>query len=247
MVIVMQPGRFGAAFTPTDIAGCTGWWDASVAGDFTYSSGTLVSQWNDKSGNAWHLTQGTAGWLPTRNTTINGLDAVTFDGTDDLLESASTHQVVNSSSGNWSAFAVFKKSANSGTDCVVSSVPSGNFGAQMIRTNGTTAEAVANNNATYTTDTGGTVGTSTAHQASAVQASGTIEIWLDASSGGSTAKSGANTAVSYTTMGAIANPSEIAGSYFAGIICEVILYNSALSTTDRQSVESYLRSKWGTP
>jgi hypothetical protein len=28
-------------------------------------------------------------------------------------------------------------------------------------------------------------------------------------------------------------------------VAEIIVYNSALSTSDRQSVESYLSTKWG--
>lgn len=43
------------------------------------------------------------------------------------------------------------------------------------------------------------------------------------------------TNLSYTTEGAYS------------WVCEIIVYNSALSTTDRQSVENYIKSKWGTP
>lgn len=53
--------------------------DASDYASFTFVS-SAISQWNDKSGNARHLTQGTAAARPT-------LDAggVKFDGTDDVL------------------------------------------------------------------------------------------------------------------------------------------------------------------
>jgi hypothetical protein len=39
----------------------------------------------------------------------------------------------------------------------------------------------------------------------------------------------------------------VSGGGFAlvGDICEIIIYNSALSDTDRAAVESYLMSKWG--
>ena len=33
--------------------------------------------------------------------------------------------------------------------------------------------------------------------------------------------------------------------YFNGYICELILYSSALSDTDRAAVEAYLLGKWG--
>lgn len=60
-------------------AGVAMLFDASDYASFTIASGA-VSQWNDKSGNARHLAQSTAGYRPT-------VDAggVLFDGTDDYL------------------------------------------------------------------------------------------------------------------------------------------------------------------
>jgi len=50
------------------------------------TSGALVSQINDKSGNNRHLAQGTAGNMPTyTGAAQNGLNALTFDGTNDIL------------------------------------------------------------------------------------------------------------------------------------------------------------------
>lgn len=71
-----------ATWSPLSLAGCELWLDASDASTFTYSSGTLVSQWDDKSGNGNHATQGTASKQPSRSVTIGGVDAVSFDGDD---------------------------------------------------------------------------------------------------------------------------------------------------------------------
>jgi hypothetical protein len=34
---------------------------------------------------------------------------------------------------------------------------------------------------------------------------------------------------------------------FYGVVCEIILYPSQLGTSDRNLVEDYLETKWGTP
>ena len=68
----------GGAFTdPTSLPNLVGWWDASDASSFTYSSGVVVSQWSDKSGTAHHLTVGSG--APSRTGTQNGLPVVYFD------------------------------------------------------------------------------------------------------------------------------------------------------------------------
>jgi hypothetical protein len=53
------------------------WWDASDMFTLTISAGA-VSQWNDKSGNANHLTQATGAKQPSIGRTLNGRNAVEF-------------------------------------------------------------------------------------------------------------------------------------------------------------------------
>ena len=65
------------------------WFDAADASTITSSSGA-VSQWDDKSGNGRHVSQGTAAARPTTGAnTQNGLNVLTFDGGDRLSLSAS--------------------------------------------------------------------------------------------------------------------------------------------------------------
>lgn len=86
-VTFIQSGRFtSTAFSPPDFANLRCWFDASVAGDFTFGTGSKVAQWNDKSGNGHHVAQATAGLQPDRSGTQNGLSTVVFDGTDDQLQ-----------------------------------------------------------------------------------------------------------------------------------------------------------------
>lgn len=81
----------GGAFSPTDVRNLVGWWDASDAATIT-AVGGAVSQWNDKSGSNYHVTQSTAGNKPTTGTrTINGLNTLDFDGGDVLHKTSGTY------------------------------------------------------------------------------------------------------------------------------------------------------------
>ena len=73
------------AFSPTDISGLQLWLDANDSETITLN-GSTVSQWDDKSGNDYHVTQSTASYQPTYSTAqLNGKNVVTFDGIDDHI------------------------------------------------------------------------------------------------------------------------------------------------------------------
>lgn len=66
-------------FSPIELSGVEAWYDASDTSAITESS-NQVSQWNDTTGNGWHLTQGNSSAQPLTNTvTINGLNTILFD------------------------------------------------------------------------------------------------------------------------------------------------------------------------
>lgn len=82
-VTFIQSGRFG--FDPTSISGCVLWLDANDAATFTFSSGSLVSQWDDKSGTGNHVGQSTDSLRPTLTATVlNNLPVVEFGASDAL-------------------------------------------------------------------------------------------------------------------------------------------------------------------
>ena len=76
----------GTLWTPADIVTKL-WLDASDSSTVTLDSGK-VSVWADKSGNGNDFSQSTAGARPGM-TTLNSLDALDFDGTDDYLSAGS--------------------------------------------------------------------------------------------------------------------------------------------------------------
>lgn len=73
-------------WTPTSLTTPTLWLDAADASTITLD-GSSVTQWNDKSGNTFHATQATAANRPTLLTAeVNGLNAISFDATNDGLQ-----------------------------------------------------------------------------------------------------------------------------------------------------------------
>lgn len=84
---LMRPMASG--FNPRRLASLGAWYDASDSASVTQSSG--VSSWADKSGNARNLLQNSVNSRPAYNSlTLNGLPVITFDGSNDFLQTAST-------------------------------------------------------------------------------------------------------------------------------------------------------------
>ena len=211
--------------------GLAGWWDAADAASITASAGA-VSQWNDKSGNARHLAQATPANQPTTGTrTINGRNALDF--TDDRLTATTgiTHP--------WVVFLVVKSDvgpsgeykcpiAGSGTNsCFVNSeAPTGNW---YVQGNGYMFFNRSRDTNTHL-----------------------ITVSADASLAYTSFYDGVQTATLNTSNNWGFGPL-IVGAFpdgnhpWDGLIGEVIIYSRDLSTVERQQVESYLKTKWGTP
>ena len=67
-----------AATGPIPTSGLQLWLDADDATTFSYSSGSVVSQWRDKSGGEHHADAHVGQTTPTRDVTINGRTALYF-------------------------------------------------------------------------------------------------------------------------------------------------------------------------
>lgn len=87
------------------INGYAVWLDAADASTFTYSSGTVVSRWTDKSANAFAFEPASTTMAPSRSGTQNSKSTVVFDGTNDGLAAVG-------STSNW-------KFLHDGTICTV--------------------------------------------------------------------------------------------------------------------------------
>ena len=216
------------------------------------ASGDAVSTWPDSSGSGRNATQSTPNKKPVFSNTGVGPASVFFDGLGELME------VEHEPFFNTEEFTVFcvAKSNGTGTQPVFSSVEgatgsnnANGFAVVMDLSNkkaigfwnegGATdnvtsgANTVLNNAAqiiSYTMDD--TTGDAQANIAT-VFVDGNQETQKTSSVGYNP-----NTAGDLK-IGVIGN------DFFKGEICEILIYNTVLSDTDREQVEGYLSYKWG--
>lgn len=233
------------------VAGAALWLDADDASTFTYSSGAYVSQWNDKSGNSRNFTQATTSAQPLRQAAIQGGKAALN------MNIGGTVRWVANSSYNFSnaAFTVFTVCDFNGSNFPaavgrnlgsVSGGPALALGADSgssFYAISRIQQATSSSNLSVT----GSNADVAVYKSSGISA-GSISVSVYKNG---TAASGA---LSLGSLAAgdktiIAASRDGVADYFNpdGYVCEVIIYPSQLSDTDRNLVEAYLKTKWGTP
>ena len=273
-----------AAFVPSFISGLQAWYDASDATTlFDATSGGSpvaadggVARWEDKSGNARHMTQGTSGSRPTRKTAIqNSLAVLRFDGGDFVSMPSSTATFNFLHNGDSTVFVVFKAGTTANPESVYV-VMSNNISDGSIddktgfylrwddRTWADTALAdalihvVSNSgqarfvgratngfpaNTFALATVRGDIANATIASRSQIRRNGGNEIPLTTSDTSAEAALPTANASDNFTIGH--QSGAVKGNGLNGDIAEIIMYDTALSNTDRAAVESYLMTKWG--
>jgi hypothetical protein len=94
----------GGGWTPASLTPL-GWWYASTS-YLVFSSGSLVSQWRDRSGNGNHVTSVGASWPEYSPTAWSGRPALLFDGVVSFL-STSTGTIISAVNGADAPFSAF--------------------------------------------------------------------------------------------------------------------------------------------
>lgn len=235
------------AFAPTDIAGCIAWWDSSDAGSFSYHSGTLVSQWDDLSGNANHLVQASSGNAPSRTGTQNGLTVVTFDGSNDYLACTSMDTPLNGES-DYSVAIVYTSGTNPSGFAFGTNSSASARGVGLFRSTATIAQLRARNaaagrdrNVDVPSDGWRTIvatadASDTSTRIDVLRSNGTDSTYSETS--GSIIAGAAGFTVGCRASGATA--------YMSGSIGELIFYDNIIAGSDITDLEDYLRAKWAT-
>jgi hypothetical protein len=229
-----------STFSPTSIAGCVLWLDASDSTKITMS-GSNVTQIVDKSSNAYTFT-GTAGSYPTRTTTLNGLPVI----------SSAAGQYLQTTSFNQNFLTATSFFVIRGTqDLTVSNLYYMVIHGAVTRVieigvyGGANPGTYLNQSGTgflYSAYMGFNPVNTTLLASSLVTGSVlTNQAYINGSLNYTGGENGTFTQLTSQTLRCIGHPTASTGYDFA----EVILYGTVLTTTQRQQVEGYLSQKWG--
>jgi hypothetical protein len=232
-------------FQPSDFSDLSVWFDASDTSTITGTS--TVTAWRDKSSNSWNATT-LIGTAPT-NTTVNGLNAVSFSGASTLTVS----NVAFSSIQSRAVFVVYR---------VPTSTPNyiSFFSTQWSGGN----NQGGHNNLIYPSGGGGPF-------LQSYGLGGLVYTFLGTSSAPSTIGTTAQFAIINSAFSTTSNVVTLNGTsytldngmiaagyststvtYYIGnsypqpyILCEYIMYQREFTQSERQIVEGYLANKWG--
>lgn len=261
---LLRPRATG--FNPKSISGLTAWFDADDASTFTLN-GTAVSEWRDKSGNGYAVSQGTSNNQPVRTGTVLGRATIDFDGSNDCLFSDSTglaaslsgdksltafivgqmHTTAEAAVNNLGAWVSFGSTSSSTPLFYVrAAADSGNF--QLVIRNDASSTTggmfVSSDLVGGASPSSFVVSLTSPSQGTAVQRAHSIVRagTTSATNTASAARPAGNVTLSRFTIGALGTTSF--SDFFPARISEVILYSKALSDVERGKIVAWLATRY---
>jgi hypothetical protein len=223
-------GPVTAVSSPLDIAGCALWLDGadSSAASMTLD-GTSLDAWKDKSGNGRDFTAAGAARPTLTAAGLNGLSVVTLDGNDQMTNATN---IVGLTSVSMFAVAFNDGSQFGG---VISSTAGTDSSPGLLVDQFHFACRGLANLSRGTSGSGPIVATGIVSSGASAVFYGGLQADADAASG----------SLAAVTTTAIGTYRQTAANFLTGYIAEIIVFNTALSTSDRARVEAYLAAKWG--
>lgn len=231
--MIINPYAFagGSPFSPPDIAGLKLWLKADA---LSLNDGDQVSTWADSSGQGNDVTQATSGKQPIFKTAIiGGKPTVRFDGSNDTLINTTGPSISQPytlfTTGRWAGtdFQAAFTDGGAGLQCHCPYIDSSNRPALFFGSALATSPNSLSANTPY--------------------------LWSGIGNGASSIlyQNGADTTASgnpgtNSLIGFCLASNEPAGGteYLACDISEIIVYDSSLSTGNRQAVEDYIGTKY---
>ena len=244
-----------ASFSPSDISGLKLWVKADEISGL--SDGDPVSTWNDNSGVSNTLTSSSTARPIYKTSILNSLPVVRFDGSNDVMSKSSPSGVTNIS--GMTIFLVVKQASLSTNQVYATVWDYATQGCWAFQTGDVNSDEMtlyiaenitsAGSNHASSTDANLTAGfylIALVYDGSLTNAN-RVKIYKNGSATTTGPDGGSTIATTLTSATADLRLGQFGGSLtrnFNGDMAEVIIYNSALGSTDRGNVESYLRTKW---
>jgi len=234
---------------PTDLPvknGLLVWLDAADDSTFSYSSGTEVSQWRDKSGNNFHANQATVAYQPGRTSVNNGRKSINFiAGNFDYLTITSGISVPN----DVSIFIIYKPTTQTNQYAVLidnyhAAVTYTGFVIQ--RNSNASTFYYANGNGSAYLDTASSQWSYTDNVIGILSLNKSSSTATPYANGTAQSSSTVNAAIVQSTTGlVIGSLASGASRFYNGDMCEILIFNRSLSSTEMKQVHTYLGQKWG--
>lgn len=221
---------------PLQIQNLSCWLDAADASTIT-SSGGLISAWKDKSNNACNATQATGGNQPsTGSATINGLNAIGFNGSSSFFSLAKNLNFVDGS-----LFVVLTQTiAQRG---MIMSLGTSN---KQIRLESDTRLGVAASNNNWVSGGGlGTINTTMTLGLNTPSIAGFVGDTTLTFYKNNTSETGGVSRVNTTAFNLVNIGSFNGASTWLGAnIGEIVFYSRVLTSTEILAINRYLANKW---
>jgi hypothetical protein len=244
------PFQATQTFVPTQIPGCQLWFDAADQTTFTYSSGTSISQWRDKSSNAYSVIQATASNQPTLTSGAqNRLPGIQFSQSTYLYQTATSMPAFTTGGSTSVLMAARNASTNDGWNIIntiwfdinaLTATQRYHFSFNQNTTDGTTL---------YTNNTfvGQVTSNAVAPSANAILGFTASATSQTIHTNGSTDSYAGTTLPDATgnTDFIFNDPRNDNLASANTMIFEMVGYNTQITTAQRQQLEGYLAWKWG--
>lgn len=235
----------GIGFNPRLISGLALWLDAFDLSTLALDGSNNVSQWRDKSGNSNHGNQATSTWRPFGFGSINGKNALDFDGINDFLS------ISNSSSINlgptMSFFAVHKINLLTARQTIFSFQDGNNQFTPMLEMGSATGTytnsySVIRPSVFMINAPNNSLTTSSSLFSFLIESSQNLTIRKNGSQIATTASAG--TTLTGSGQQKLIGSRTTASQFFFGSVGEIIVYNRRLSVSEILQIETYLLLKW---
>jgi len=226
------------------------------------TSGSAVTGWRDQSGNGHDVTQGTAANQPTLTSgEINGIDVVTFDGSDDFLDDPGS-SYLNGESGV-TALVVVESNVDSGSDAGILDTDDTfgdgqddvfgvrydtdgfEFGGTNVIKVGLAAGGTTNQYATEVTDDNVQRTDPQLITYRYEDGEGDPLVFLDGSAANASSVNTPSGTVSDMSRLVLGRGPSDGSSSWDGDVAEVILFGTGLDEAERTVVHTYLAEKYG--